>query len=326
MKDLTGKKFGKLTAIKPVGKNKFGSYMWLCRCDCGREAVVIGSNLLRGNSKSCGHCNDIQPGDRFVRLVALERIVKDKLPYWKCRCDCGNEIVVLENNLKRGNTKSCGCLQSNDLTGKRYGKLLVVQRLGTNSHGDASYLCQCDCGNTNIVSQSNLVRGHALSCGKYGCKKTNRTHGMRQSDLYKKYYDIHTRCSRKDNPIYGGRGISVCEEWSGPNGFLAFMEWSMAHGYKEGLSLDRIDVNGNYYPENCRWTDMDTQARNKRLLPANKTGYAGVYLKDGKFAAQISVDKKHLHLGTFSTIAEAAKARRDAELKYWGWTKIHLDE
>lgn len=268
MKDLTGQRFGRLTVIKPQGKNKFNNYLWLCRCDCG------------------------------------------------------NEITVLSGNLLKGNTKSCGCIQKNDLTGKRYGKLLVFERLEAGEHGDTAYLCKCDCGNEIIARQSNLVRGHHTSCGIYGCKKTNKIHGMRQSDLYHKYYDIHTRCSRKDNPLYGGRGISVCKEWSGPNGFIAFMEWSMAHGYKEGLSLDRIDVNGDYCPENCRWTTLEIQAQNKRLLPSNKTGVAGVYLKAGKYAAQISVQGKRIHLGTFETIPEATKARREAELKYWGWTKI----
>lgn len=264
-------------------------------------------------------------GQRFGKLVAIKPDGKNKYNNitWLCRCDCGEQISVPGGNLTRGNTKSCGCLKVNDLTGKRYGKLQVVERLET-INGETWYLCQCDCGNQHKASQSNLIKGHVLSCGVYGCKKTTRTHGMRQTDIYKKYYDIHTRCNRKDNPLYGGRGISVCEEWSGPNGFIAFVEWSMSHGYKEGLSLDRIDVNGDYCPENCRWTDMETQARNKRLLPSNKTGYAGVYLKDGKYAAQIRVDGKHLHLGSFATIEEAAKVRRDAELKYWGWTKIQL--
>lgn len=264
MNDLAGKRFGKLTVIEVNGKNKFGSYMWLCKCDCGKEAVVIGSNLIRGNSKSCGHCNDIVPGQRFNKLVALEEIRRDGQTFWKCLCDCGNEIIALANNLKKGNTKSCGCLKINDLTGKRYGKLFVAERLRTDEYGKTWYRCKCDCGNENIVSQSNLIKNHALSCGKYGCKKTNKTHGMRQSELYHKYYDIHTRCNRKDNPLYGGRGISVCEEWSGPDGFVAFMEWSLANGYKEGLSLDRIDVNGNYCPENCRWITWEAQQRNKR--------------------------------------------------------------
>lgn len=263
-------------------------------------------------------------GQRFCRLIAIEPCGKSKHGsyFWKCKCDCGKEIVALSGNLVRGNTKSCGCLQGNDLTGKRYGKLLVVERLGTNGHGDALYFCQCDCGNTNIVIQSNLIKNHALSCGKYGCKKTNRTHGMRQSDLYHKYYDIHTRCDRKDNPLYGGRGISVCKEWSGENGFLHFMEWSMENGYKEGLSLDRIDVNGNYCPENCRWVTWEIQAQNQRVARNNKTGISGVYIKNGKYAAQISVHGKRLYLGTFETIAEATKSRREAELKHWGWTKI----
>lgn len=266
-KDLSGQRFGILTAIEPNGKNKF-------------------NNII-----------------------------------WKCRCNCGNEVSVLGGNLTKGNTKSCGCLKVNDLTGQRYGKILVVKRLET-IDGETWYLCRCDCGNEHKASQSNLSKGHILSCGEYGCKKTNKTHGMRDSDLYKKYYDIHTRCNSKDNPLYGGRGISVCKEWSGPNGFNVFMKWSIAHGYREGLSLDRIDVNGDYCHENCRWTDIETQARNKRLLPSNTTGYAGVYPKGKKFAAQIRVDGKHRHLGTFQTIEEAARARRNAELKYWGWTKI----
>lgn len=322
MKDLTGMKFGKLTAISIVGQNKHKNYIWLCKCDCGKEAVVTGGNLTRGNSKSCGHCNDIFIGQRFGKLTALEKVSIEGEPFWICACDCGNQTTVIENNLKRGNTKSCGCLKINDLTGKRYGKLFVSKRLRTDEKGETWYLCKCDCGNESIVRQSNLIKNHAMSCGKIGCKKTNKTHGMSKSDLFKKYCDIHTRCNQKNNPLYGGRGISVCEEWSGPNGFLAFMEWSMLHGYKEGLSLDRIDVNGNYCPENCRWTTWEVQAQNKRLLPSNKTGVSGVYKKDGKFAAQICVHGKRLHLGTFATIPDAKAARREAELKYWGWTKI----
>lgn len=267
-------------------------------------------------------------GERFSSLIALKPLRKNKFNnwIWLCKCDCGNKTEVASGHLTSGRTKSCGCRKENDLTGNRYGKLIVVKRLGSDSHGDTSYICRCDCGEEIIARQSNLVRGHYKSCGKRGCKKTNEIHGMRDSDLYHKYYDIHTRCNRKDNAYYGGRGISFCEEWSGPNGFISFMEWSMKNGYKEGLSLDRIDSNGNYCPENCRWTDRETQARNKRLLPSNKTGYAGVYVRGEKFAAQILVGKKKLNLGIFQTIEEAAKARRDAELKYWGWTKIHIAE
>lgn len=263
-------------------------------------------------------------GRTFGRLSVIEKAGKNKYGniLWRCKCECGNVVVVPSANLIRGNTKSCGCLRINDLTGKRYGKLLVSKRLHTNEHGETWYLCTCDCGNEVKVSQSNLVKGHSYSCGKYGCKKTNRTHGMRFSDLYKKYYDIHTRCGDKDNLLYGGRGIAVCQEWSGENGFVNFMEWSRINGYKEGLSLDRIDVDGDYCPSNCRWVSMEVQAQNKRLLPSNTTGVSGVYPKDGRYAAQISVKNKRIYLGTFKTIQEAKTARKDAEIKYWGWTKI----
>lgn len=267
-KDLAGKRFGKLVAISPCGKNNFGNIMWLCRCDCGNETVVPGGNLSRGN------------------------------------------------------TKSCGCLKNNDLTGRRYGKIVVTERLRTIEHGETIYLCRCDCGNEVEIRQSNLVKGHNMSCGKPGCKKTNKTHGMRHTDLYKKYYDIHTRCNDVKNRLYGGRGIRVCDEWSGQNGFISFVSWSIQNGYKEGLSLDRIDVNGDYCPENCRWVTMDIQAQNKRLLPSNKTGVAGVYKRGKKYAAQISVGNNKIYLGVYETIEKAKSARKEAEIKYWGWTKI----
>lgn len=266
-------------------------------------------------------------GTRIGKLVVIERAGTNKYgnATWRCLCDCGKETIVSGGKLTGGTTKSCGCLKTNDLTGKRYGKIVVAERLDTIEHGETLYRCVCDCGNEVIVRQTNLVKGHSLSCGKYGCKKTNRTHGMRASDLYKKYYDIHTRCKRKDNPLYGGRGITVCEEWSGENGFERFMQWSIENGYKEGLSLDRIDPNGDYEPSNCRWVTWEIQARNKRPVAKNKTGYSGVYLKSGKYAAQIRIDGKKQYLGTFSTVDEAARARRDAELKYWGWTLIPED-
>lgn len=263
-------------------------------------------------------------GKSFGKLIVIEQAGKNKYNniLWRCQCDCGNVVVVPSANLIRGNTKSCGCLRINDLKGKRYGKLLVAERLQTGEHGETWYLCKCDCGNEVKVCQSNLIKGHSYSCGKYGCKKTNKTHGMRFSDLYKKYYDFHMRCGDKNNPLYGGRGISVCQEWSGKDGFIHFMEWAQLNGYKNGLSLDRIDVNGDYSPDNCRWVSMEIQAQNKRLLPSNKTGVAGVYLKDGKYAAQISVKNERVYLGTFGTVQEAKIARKKAEIKYWGWTKI----
>lgn len=261
-------------------------------------------------------------GHKIGMLTVIERAgtTKHGNALWKCVCDCGNETFVPGGALNSQRIKSCGCLRKNDLTNRRYGKVLVVERLEADEHGDTLYRCKCDCGNEFFARQSNLVRGHSLSCGKIGCKKTNKTHGLRSTELYKKYYDIRTRCNNKNNASYGGRGIKLCEEWSGENGFLRFAEWSFANGYKEGLSLDRIDVNGNYEPSNCRWVTWEIQAKNKRPLPQNTTGVAGVYHKDGKYAANISVNGKRYHLGTFTTIEEAAMARRKAEEQYWGWT------
>jgi len=118
--DLTGNRYGRLIVLKRVENDKHGSTRWSCRCDCGNEKVISGSNLRSGKTISCGcfnserihkkSANDLT-GHRFGRLTVIERAgSQNKQPTWLCKCDCGNEVVVLSGNLRRGNTKSCGCL------------------------------------------------------------------------------------------------------------------------------------------------------------------------------------------------------------------------
>ena len=130
--------------------------------------------------------------------------------------------------------------------------------------------CKCDCGNETIVSKTHLRTGHTRSCG---CLFTEWGHKPRPSVA--KHYQSKTRIyriwsgmlDRTTNPKsksysnYMGRGIGVCDEWKT---FTNFRDWALTHGYSDNLSIDRIDVNGNYEPSNCRWVDMKTQSRNKR--------------------------------------------------------------
>ena len=134
------------------------------------------------------------------------------------------------------------------------------------------YKCQCDCGNTHIAHKGLLLSGNIKSCGclqhEEEYRKVNserqKTHGMTNTLLYKCWNSMKNRCNNpkmENYSIYGGRGISYCKEWEH---FEPFMDWALKNGYKEELSIDRIDVNGNYEPNNCRWVTLKQQARNRR--------------------------------------------------------------
>ena len=157
-----------------------------------------------------------------------------------------------------------------ELIGKKFGMLTIVSFAGRDRHGTKLWNCVCDCGNRkkNPVRLSELKRGTTRSCG---CvmhetnKGKNSTHGMTGSRIHNEYKSMMNRCYCKSGhgwKNYGGRCITVCDEWRGH--FIVFYEWAMNNGYADNLSLDRIDVNGNYSPQNCRWATAKQQSNNKR--------------------------------------------------------------
>lgn len=161
--------------------------------------------------------------------------------------------------------------------------------------------------------------GYIKSCGCVGLKsfiERNTKHGMHKTRLYSTWINMIGRCYHKSRgcyPDYGGRGISVCDEWRG--NFIFFRDWAVNNGYKEGLQIDRIDNGGNYCPENCRWVDKFMNAQNTRIKKTNKSGYRGVHLAFGKWSSDIISYGRRFHLGTFDTPEEAAVAFNDFVLK-----------
>lgn len=174
-----------------------------------------------------------------------------------------------------------------DLTGQKFGHLLVIER--DCSKERTAWLCQCDCGNQTVVASNNLKRGHTSSCG---CRQGS-THGLSENPIYYRYFGMKARCrkgSKKFKSRYYDRGIRVCKEWSGKDGFIHFYEWAIAHGFEEGLTLDRIDNSKGYSPENCRWATPLEQVQNRDCTIWTEYKGETMTLKEASRASGICYD------------------------------------
>lgn len=158
-----------------------------------------------------------------------------------------------------------------DLKNQKFGKLTVIEKCNKDKYHRNQWLCQCECGNKKIILEQSLLSGATKSCGclqknivKNFAKLNFTKHSQSKTRIYNIWCNIKSRCYNKNNNryyCYGAKGITVCQEWR--DNFSNFYNWAINNGYKENLTIDRIDVNSNYDPSNCRWVDYKTQANNK---------------------------------------------------------------
>lgn len=272
--------------------------------------------------------------DRYGRLNFVKEVEpkvsksgnKARMALWKC--DCGNEKVINISNVKQGKTTSCGCFhkeivseKSEPPIHKRFGSLVVLSEVEERIYKGkkARYmLCECDCGAQSTVSISNLQSGHTTSCG---CSilniKPKNIHDARKvwgeertnDPYYRRYHSMIQRCYNPNNSNwanYGARGIDVCDEWQGPEGFSRYKDHiTSLEGFSDDKQIDRIDNNKGYYPDNVRAVTSEENNINKRSSRRYYI-FGNVYLKarDAAEAYDVSINTIYKWCGLFKNIGK----------------------
>ena len=322
-KDLTGKVFGRLTVKEFSHKDDGLRAHWKCLCECGVEIITQGHRLTTGKTKSCGCFRVDFSREKIIKQRAegmpskeLEDLVgnrtgrlvvksfshsKNQKRYWNMVCDCGGTKFLSSQEISMGRTKSCGCLskerhQSNMLlTGAVYGELTITGFAGPDEQGKSTYRCRCNCGNETVTRGTNLKNGQTQSCGclaKRAASVSNKTHGLSRSPEYIAWMAMKERCLNSKNkgfPGYGGRGITVCDRWK--NSFENFIA-DMGPRPSPHHSIDRINNNGNYEPDNCRWADVFTQVNNRSVTI--KELVDGVEMTSREFCTKYGISRSSI--------------------------------
>jgi hypothetical protein len=278
----------------------------------------------------------IDSGEVFTDLTVLKK-TEGKSPSGKmydCICVCGDETKASARELLAGLKVSCGCTRPDryrkDIKGQKYGTLTAIKDVRTDKNGSRVWECLCDCGNIVEKNLAGIIRTESPHCGclfkpKREKKGTYKTHGMSGTSSYYVWANMLSRCYHENRPDfhhYGGRGIGVCDRWDSRKGG-SFENFLDDMGEKpEKLSLERVNVNEDYSPENCIWADETTQNYHQRTRKDNSSGVPGVHQGDsGLWIARLWKDKKMIHYSSHIKFEDAVDARKQAELEYYGYEK-----
>lgn len=218
--------------------------------------------------------------------------------------------------------------KESEYIGKTINELTVEKFVKIPNKKRTHALCRCSCGNMTVIEVGKLNYGTIKSCGCLKGKGYHKTHELTGTRIHNIWQNFKQRCYNKNNPdyhYYGGRGITVCDEWL--NDFIAFYNWSIENGYAENLTIDRRNNDKGYSPDNCRWATRAMQTINQGMKSNNKSGTKGVYYDKAteKWKAQIGAFGKRICVGTYPTIQEAIHARKESELLYWN-NELHNNE
>lgn len=305
-KNLIGEKYNHLTIIDKaedyVCNNRHES-RWLCECDCEQHnlKIVRQSDLVSGRVKSCGCLNKKNPeidiGYQFGNWKIIDYLGLDNNgnKKWLCECNCESKThktFISTVISKRIFPESCGCLKLSKLKeeriGQTFGRLTIVDIINKNGKN----LCKCVCskdGNIVFKSYNELLKAKYPSCGCWYKEKMIEHNKANQKifnkKLYKVWLGMKDRCNNPNHAsykYYGGKGIKICSEWE--KDYFSFENWAFDNDYKNGLTIDRIDPNKDYMPENCRWITLENQSLNR-----TNTIYT---LYNGKFRLLSSLSKE----------------------------------
>ena len=304
--DITGQKFGKLTALEPTDKRNNGSIVWKCKCDCGNFCEATLNALKVGHKQSCGCLHkSIAAGQKFGNLTALEPIRTDGKIKWKCQCGCGNICYVLPASLQNGSTQGCGCLNRVDLTGQRFGKLTALEPTDKRKNGNIVWKCKCDCGNICEYTTGSLRSG-TKSCG---CASL----GINMIDLTGKRFGrlVVLESVRRDGKLKWRCKCDcgkICET----------SESLLISGRTQSCGCYGKEAREKHHDDVCvENTQLDNLS--SKTTKANTSGRRGVSWsnKDRKWFAYINFQKKRISLGYYDKFEDAVKARELGEEQYF---------